>query len=254
MAAHYGLHPLGRSVLGTTESVTALTRDQMMAYFLSRYSPKNIVLAAAGNVDFPALIATADKHCGSWEPFEAPRDLLIPPANKGFKVVHKPLAVQQYVVQAANAPAAADEDRYAARLAAMILGDDSGSRLFWELIDSGLAEYAAIGAHEFQGCGPVHDQPLLRSRASGREPGTSRRPDPRIRNGGRHGRRAGPGEEQSLCATLCCNPSGPRAGSRPSATVGCSDGNIAPCGKRWRRIEPSRSTTSRRSSKSIRSA
>jgi predicted Zn-dependent peptidase len=153
MAAHYGLHPLGRSVLGTTASVSELTRDQMMAYFLRRYSPKNIVLAAAGNVDFPALIAAAEKHCGSWESFEAPRDLLIPPANQGFKVVHKPLAVQQYVVQAANAPAAADEDRYAARLLAMILGDDSGSRLFWELIDTGLAEYAAIGAYEFQGAG-----------------------------------------------------------------------------------------------------
>lgn len=153
MAAHYGTHPLGRSVLGTAESVAALKREQMMAYFLSRYSPKNIVLAAAGNVDFPALIATAEKHCGNWEPFEAPRDLFIPPVAQGFKVVHKPLAVQQYVVQSANAPAAVDEERYAARLLAMILGDDSGSRLFWELIDTGLAEYAAIGAYEFQGAG-----------------------------------------------------------------------------------------------------
>ena len=68
-------------------------------------------------------------------------------------MIHKPQATQQYVVQIAAAPATADEDRYAARLLSTIVGDDSGSRLFWELVDTGLAEYAAIGAHEFQGAG-----------------------------------------------------------------------------------------------------
>ena len=38
---------------------------------------------------------------------------------------------------------------------ATIVGDDSGSRLFWELVDTGLAEYASIGAYEFQGSGIV---------------------------------------------------------------------------------------------------
>lgn len=153
MAAHYGLHPLGRSVLGTTQSVSALSRQQMLAYFMTRYSPKNIVLAAAGNVDFAGLIATAQKCCGNWEPFEAPRDLTTPPAHRGFQVLEKPQATQQYVIQVANSPGAENEDRYAARVLAAILGDDSGSRMFWELVDTGLAEYAAIGAHEFQATG-----------------------------------------------------------------------------------------------------
>ena len=58
MAAFFGPHPLGRSVLGTVQSVGALARDQMLAYFDERYSPRNIVLSAAGNVDFDALLAT----------------------------------------------------------------------------------------------------------------------------------------------------------------------------------------------------
>src|SRR5688500_12056879 len=153
MAAHYGPHPLGRSVLGTAQSVGELTRQQMLAYFMLRYSPKNIVLAAAGNVDFSGLIETAKRHCGRWEPFEAPRDLVKAGPNKGFKVLHKPQASQQYVVQVANGPGAEDEDRYAARVLGVILGDDSGSRMFWDLVDTGLAEYAALGAHEFQGTG-----------------------------------------------------------------------------------------------------
>ena len=36
-----------------------------------------------------------------------------------------------------RAPPPRDADRYAAKLLAMVLGDDSGSRLYWELVDSG---------------------------------------------------------------------------------------------------------------------
>ena len=56
-AAYFGPHPLGQSVLGTAESVAALTAEAMRDYFRRRYSPGNIVLAAAGRVDFDALVA-----------------------------------------------------------------------------------------------------------------------------------------------------------------------------------------------------
>jgi predicted Zn-dependent peptidase len=36
-----------------------------------------------------------------------------------------------------------------------VIGDDSGSRLFWKLIDTGLAEFAAMGSYEYQGTGLV---------------------------------------------------------------------------------------------------
>src|SRR4029453_13921610 len=36
MAAFFGDHPLGKSVLGTTDSVGGLARDKMMAYFARR--------------------------------------------------------------------------------------------------------------------------------------------------------------------------------------------------------------------------
>lgn len=153
MAAFYGDHPLGKSILGTTHSVGALKRDQMLAYFERRYSPRNMILAAAGNVDFDALILQTQNYCGRWQMFDAPRDL--PPAKPrtDFQVIHKPQAVQQYIVQLSAGPSATDEDRYAARLLTTIVGDDSGSRLFWELVDTGLAESASIGAQEYQGAG-----------------------------------------------------------------------------------------------------
>jgi predicted Zn-dependent peptidase len=41
-----------------------------------------------------------------------------------------------------------DHQRYAAKILATILGDDSGSRLYWELVDPGLAEYVSMGHQE----------------------------------------------------------------------------------------------------------
>src|SRR5262249_28719795 len=59
----------------------------------------------------------------------------------------------EYVMQLANAPGATDPDRFAAKLLATILGDDSGSRLYWALVDSGLAEQASLSHHDYQGAG-----------------------------------------------------------------------------------------------------
>lgn len=153
MAAFFGRHPLGKSVLGTTDSVSGLARDQMMAYFEQRYSPRNMVLAAAGNVAFDDLVHQAEQHCGKWQAFHAPREHGLPHPQRAWQVIQKPQAVQQYIIQLAAAPAAEDDDRYAARLLATIVGDESGSRLFWELVDSGLAESASIGVQEYQRAG-----------------------------------------------------------------------------------------------------
>jgi predicted Zn-dependent peptidase len=68
-------------------------------------------------------------------------------------VVHRATATQQYVLSLADAPAAEDADRYAAKLLATIVGDDSGSRLYWELVDPGLAETASLGHYEYLGVG-----------------------------------------------------------------------------------------------------
>ena len=57
--AHFGAHPLGNSILGTVESITALEADQMRDYFARRYSPANIVLAFAGKADWGSLVELA---------------------------------------------------------------------------------------------------------------------------------------------------------------------------------------------------
>mgnify|MGYP002624923945 CR=1 FL=1 len=51
-AIHFGTHPMGRSILGTVESITNLTAEDMRAYARQKYSPKNITLVGAGRIDF----------------------------------------------------------------------------------------------------------------------------------------------------------------------------------------------------------
>lgn len=152
-ALHYGKHPLGHSVLGTVESITALPVDAMRQYFKQRYSPSNIVLAATGRVDYEALLRSAEEVCGSWEPVAAPRFIAAAKPEPHFEVMHKESATQAYVMQLADGPSAEDPDRFAAKLCATILGDDSGSRLYWELVDSGLADNANLSHYDYLGSG-----------------------------------------------------------------------------------------------------
>ena len=53
-------HPLGHSILGTPASITALTRDQMEAYFRRRYVASNVLVAAAGRLDWDAFRGVED--------------------------------------------------------------------------------------------------------------------------------------------------------------------------------------------------
>lgn len=153
MAAHFDTHPLGRNILGTIDSVTALTPKLMRDYFERRYVPNNMVLVAAGQVDFDRLVELARQKCESWQRRLAARVMPPAPDGCGFQVVPNDIAAQQYVVQIANGPSATDASRHAARVLSTVVGDDTGSRLFWKLIDTGRAECAVMSSCEYQGAG-----------------------------------------------------------------------------------------------------
>lgn len=150
---HYGDHPLARSVLGTVETVEALSAEQMRGYFESRYNPGNLFVAAAGNVDFDALVQQVSERCGDWPAQKSERHVPPPASKSSFHCIPRESSTQQYVLQLLDAPASESDDRYAAKLLATMFGDDSGSRLYWEMIDPGLAESASLGHYEYLGLG-----------------------------------------------------------------------------------------------------
>ena len=159
LEVYFGPRGLGRRVLGTSESIQSVTADRMRAYFNRRYRPENIVLAATGNVDFDSLVAAAQEKTVTWS--ERPTDG-DPVADDAATVpegiqLERQLAItdasQAYLVRIGHGPSSSSDDRYAARALATVLGDDGGSRLFWELIDTGRAEVATLWPQEFTDTG-----------------------------------------------------------------------------------------------------
>nr|WP_235174920.1 pitrilysin family protein [Tomitella biformata] len=52
----FGDHPLGRPVIGTDESIEAMTRNQIHSFHKRRYQPRRMVVAVAGNVDHDVVV------------------------------------------------------------------------------------------------------------------------------------------------------------------------------------------------------
>jgi predicted Zn-dependent peptidase len=53
----FGDTPLGRPILGTVESINAITRDQINEHYVDRYTPPHLVVSAAGNLDHDTVVA-----------------------------------------------------------------------------------------------------------------------------------------------------------------------------------------------------
>jgi predicted Zn-dependent peptidase len=153
MRAHFAGHPLGRSVLGTNESIGALRCEQMRAYHQSRYASGNIVVAAAGKFEWPELLAEAQECCADWPAGGGHRKTAEARPAGGIAQITKSSSLLQHIMHMAPAPPASSPLRYAADVLTVIVGDDSGSRMFWELVDPGFAETAELGFNEFDGSG-----------------------------------------------------------------------------------------------------
>lgn len=153
MQTHFAGHPLGQSVLGTKESITALTCEQMRAYHRDHYQAGNITLAIAGNTDWSQVLSLAELACASWPTGTCPRATHEAKPTGGLKVITRPKSQQEHVMQMSPAPSAQNRLRFAAEILSVIVGDHSGSRLFWELVDPGLAEAADLDFSEYDGSG-----------------------------------------------------------------------------------------------------
>ncbi len=156
MIEHFGKHPLGRSVLGSAESITALTRNQMADYFSRRYGPGNTILAAAGAMDFDKILALAKKYFGRWPAAQAPRKQSKPKYQSSRKSLVDSKLSRQYLMGMTPGPSAQDRRRFGARVLADVIGDAEGSRFYWALVDNAIAEDADFGFYPHDGCGSFY--------------------------------------------------------------------------------------------------
>ncbi|XAL98243.1 pitrilysin family protein [Phycisphaeraceae bacterium D3-23] len=142
LESHFRGHGLGYRVLGTNDTVGDLTAEQMRNYFEQRYSPDNLVVSAAGQIDFDWLCDELETRCGDWQPTGATRAYADPAVRDRSVTLDDPKASRHYMAMLCPGPAAQDGDRYAAKVLADVLGDSDGSRLYWALVDPGHADEA----------------------------------------------------------------------------------------------------------------
>src|ERR1700742_1698431 len=66
-------HPLGRSILGTADTLATFDHNRVASHFQNVYVPRNLVIAAAGNVEHPKFVEMVEQHLSKLE--DRPVDL-----------------------------------------------------------------------------------------------------------------------------------------------------------------------------------
>jgi predicted Zn-dependent peptidase len=129
--ALYPGHPLGREVLGEQDTIEAMSRDQIAAFFAEHYRPGNLVLAAAGLVDHDRLVEDLAGRLtltGGSRPARSAPD----PSGAATVVLPRP-SEQTHLVLGVPAFDRHDPDRHALAVLNQILGGGMSSRLFQEV-------------------------------------------------------------------------------------------------------------------------
>jgi predicted Zn-dependent peptidase len=147
-------HPLGREVLGDVDSIAALTRDDVAAFFEQRYRPANLVVTGAGSIDHDAIVEAVSARLDVGEPGVAPTRLAPPPATDAVVLTHDPGELVQ-LAWGWRTGGVHDPDRFALAVLNHILGGGPSSRLFQRVreehgltysISSGVSQYTDAGA------------------------------------------------------------------------------------------------------------
>ncbi|MGD0551870.1 MAG: pitrilysin family protein [Sedimentisphaerales bacterium] len=150
---YFAGHPCGHSVLGSEESIDTMTAEQMREYFSQRYAPNNMVAAFAGNFDWEQIRDMVETGCGGWERFDVGRKITDTRGGRDKKRLEKAHLSREHVCLVSPSVSAQSDKRFAAALLSMIVGDDVGSRFFWELVDKAIVETASLDFSPMDGTG-----------------------------------------------------------------------------------------------------
>ncbi len=92
-------HPIGKNILGTTETVGALSRDDMKQFIATNYNTNDIIFAVIGDYDFKKVSKLGDKYFGHIEPNYNKKSRITPVVNvTGNHIIHKPISQTHCVI------------------------------------------------------------------------------------------------------------------------------------------------------------
>ena len=144
-AAAWPDQPLGRSILGSRESVAGFERDAIRGYLGRNYRAGSTLVVGAGAVDHDALVALAGEKLAALEPTDIEPPSVARYAG-GQTLIKKPLE-QTHIVVAFEGRGIGADDSDAAYVFAAATGGGMSSRLFQEVREKRGLAYSVHAFH-----------------------------------------------------------------------------------------------------------
>jgi predicted Zn-dependent peptidase len=138
-------HPLGRSILGTAQSITAMTQKQVMQKYKERYSGNNLIISAAGNVDHTELVEAVKKLLGQKVKRKLKFDRRRPRHRKFRAVIEKPVE-QLHLLLGLPCTSFKDRQRFEAFILNALLGGGMTSKLYQKVREKKGLVYSVYSA------------------------------------------------------------------------------------------------------------
>jgi predicted Zn-dependent peptidase len=127
-------HPLGRDIIGTVESVSSTSREDLLAYLEGHYRLSNLVMAVSGAVQPDQAVQLIEPKLTL--PEASNGSLYVPapgPLSKPVVLLNRKDTEQAHICLGTRALSYLDPDRYALDLLNTVLGEGMSSRLFLEI-------------------------------------------------------------------------------------------------------------------------
>ncbi len=153
----YRDQPLGRTILGPSERVSAFSREDLSGFVAEHYGPDHMILSAAGAVDHDQLMKMAEVMFGHLKPRKG---LIAEPARfTGGEARQDKTLEQAHFALALESPGYRDDAIYTAQIYSTALGGGMSSRLFQEVRETrGLCYtiFAQTGAYADTGTTTIY--------------------------------------------------------------------------------------------------
>lgn len=126
--------PLGRDTAGTRESVTSISREDLLTFMANHYGPGNAVVAVAGLVTPEQVEEATSRYFGGWQPTPAMPWYPAVEAGPGPRVCLKSKKTEQTnLCLGVQGLASEHPDRYTQDVLNTLLGEGMSSRLFLQI-------------------------------------------------------------------------------------------------------------------------
>jgi predicted Zn-dependent peptidase len=159
-------HALGRPILGTKQTIRAFDRDKVEKYYKQFYTPSNILITAAGNLDHKKLVRLAERYFGDLKRHRTVKLEEKPTPHAPLVFRDKDSLEQVHVYLGVPSIAMPHEERFACYILNAVLGGGMSSRLFQNIREKqGLAYtvYSELTMYRDAGCMLIYAGTALKS-------------------------------------------------------------------------------------------